>query len=126
MLFDGSDSDTTLEMSGAPPAAGGAARRRPAAARPGTKQYRGRRAPRAAPNGKNRKPSDSEVLKFQRWVQHAMGPCPAAKPLMPPKFELVVGSDCAGLLTESLALSFLGLLHKHAFVSESDSGLRKL
>ena len=45
---------------------------------------------------------------------------------MPPSYKLLVGTDCAGLLTESLALNFLGVHHGHAFVSESDSALRTL
>lgn len=43
-----------------------------------------------------------------------------------PTDMVTVGSDCAGLLTEGLALELLGVPHKHVFVSEKDQAVRHL
>ncbi len=47
-------------------------------------------------------------------------------PLDLPTDIITVGSDCAGLLTESLALELLAVPHKHAFMSERDPNVRRL
>jgi hypothetical protein len=39
---------------------------------------------------------------------------------------LTVGSDCAGLCSEGLALELLGIPHKHIFAAESNPQVRKL
>ena len=36
------------------------------------------------------------------------------------------GADCAGLLSEALALDYLGVEHKHKFAAESNAKLRRL
>lgn len=43
-----------------------------------------------------------------------------------PRVNITVGSDCAGLLTEGLALEMLGVQHEHLFVSESNTNVRHL
>lgn len=42
------------------------------------------------------------------------------------KPPLTVGSDCAGLVTEGLALDILGIEHKHLFVTEENKDVRHL
>ena len=39
---------------------------------------------------------------------------------------IAVGADCAGLLSEALALDYLGVEHKHKFAAESNAKLRRL
>ena len=39
---------------------------------------------------------------------------------------ITVGSDCAGLVTEGLALEMLGVPHEHAFMSEMNRHVRHL
>lgn len=49
--------------------------------------------------------------------------CKATPPL---EGTITVGSDCAGLVTEGLALDMLGVRHKHLFVSEINPDVRHL
>ena len=39
---------------------------------------------------------------------------------------ITVGADCAGLLSEALALDYLGVEHKHKFAAEPTAKLRQL
>jgi hypothetical protein len=45
---------------------------------------------------------------------------------LPSGLPLLVGSDCSGLLTESLALEILGVRHKHLFAAERNPVVRQL
>ena len=117
------DADAADE--GAAPRAA-AVRRRPAAAaaagsrgRVATKFRRpSDKTPRASRDTRRRA---SRVMDLKFPVQLPVG---VREPL--PTEALLVGSDCAGLLTEGLALDILGVGHMVKFISEKDPAVRHL
>ena len=102
-----------------------ALRRRLAAAAAAGKRGRVAASPRTSnktPRASRDTPRASRVMGLRFPV-----PVPDDPELEPlPTDVVTVGSDCAGLLTEGLALELLGVPHKHIFISENDQAVRHL